>query len=358
MESRKTKEELLGFNDLWTQVIMIPIVSVLLAYLISAGKVKIFSVQYAVISLVTFLFVVIYWTVDRQLILWLRRKMPSPEESVKRLLLTVVLAFGFLFAFHYTGGMLVSRGVEMLFPGPKVEISNGVVLTASLMVTLAAVGIYEAIYLGARWKEAMLRTERAQRESLQSQLDSLKSQVNPHFLFNSLNTLASLIPDDPDHAVDFVQGLAKIYRYILEIQDRELITVREEWKCVEAYLFLLQTRFGDNLKVEVDLPQAAMSLSLVPLAMQMAIENVVKHNVISQRKPLTLRICINAAGKLALENTLQQKDTTASIGKGLNNIRNRYQLITQQEIAVTTTAATFTLELPLISVADYEISHH
>jgi len=356
---KNTNQELLGFNDIWFRTIALPLIIPVLAYLICGGGIPIFSAQFGVGTCITGIFVFIYWSVDRRIILQFRKKLSAPSAAKKRLLFTSLSVLGFLLGFHFTGGLLIGFLAKLLLKDLVLIAKPGIVLAVSFLVTVACLGFYESFYVISRWQKAQLQSEKLQRENVQSQLESLRSQVNPHFLFNSLNTLASLIPEEPELAVDFVQKLSRIYRYILEIRNRELITLREEWECVESYLFLLRTRFGNNLKLEAEIPESAMALYMVPLSLQMLIENAVKHNIISSSRPLTLKVFVNKAGNLTVANPLQRKQSvTDSTGTGLENIRSRYQLISEKEIKVISGPETFTVTLPLIKVSAYEVSDH
>jgi LytS/YehU family sensor histidine kinase len=229
----------------------------------------------------------------------------------------------------------------------------------SIMLCAAVLGVYETMFALSRWKSTLVETEKLRRENVQAQLDTLRSQVNPHFLFNSLNTLTSLVHDNPDLSVEFIQKLSRTYRYVLEIRDRELITLGEEMECVHAYLFLLNTRFGDNLKVNISIPGEAEKLYLAPLSLQLLIENAIKHNVVSNRKPLQIFIEVKDGDTLVVRNNLQKKEQEqAGTRSGLENIRNRYALLVKREIEVKESAEEFTVTLPLIKLEKYASGHH
>jgi len=179
----------------------------------------------------------------------------------------------------------------------------------------------------------------------------LKNQIKPHFLFNSLNTLATLIPEDSEQSVRYVESLAKVYRYILEIKDKKLISLHEELECIQAYLFMLQIRFGDNLKVQINESGLENKHHIVPLSLQLLIENAMKHNIISNKKPLFIDIEKGKNSNLIISNNLQKKEQMMpSTGIGLDNINKRYQMISQQEIDVIVTDSKFSVSIPLISV--------
>ena len=176
----------------------------------------------------------------------------------------------------------------------------------------------------------------------------MKNQVNPHFLFNSLNTLTYLIPEEPDKAVNFVQKLSKVYRYILEIRDQKIVTISDELEFLNAYVFLLKERFGENLNIDIDIPQKYYHSKIVPLSLQILFENVIKHNIISTQKPLMIKVSIQK-DKLIVKNNLQKKNQViSSTSMGLQNIKNRYQFFTKKEVDVIVTADSFLVALPLV----------
>ena len=222
------------------------------------------------------------------------------------------------------------------------------VVTVSLVVNTIVTAIWEAFFLFNQWKQALLNAEKLKKENLQSQFDSLKNQVNPHFLFNSLNTLATIIPENPDQAVEFVQKLSSVYRYLLQYKDYETVDLKTELDCVNAYLFLQKIRFGDNLQVSVTIPQNYINKQIPPLTLQLLVENAIKHNIISQQKPLKVNIYIDDAGLLVTKNNLQKKKSVEGSTKiGLENLMNRFEYIFNQGIDIYDTGEEFIVKVPL-----------
>jgi len=212
-------------------------------------------------------------------------------------------------------------------------------------------GFYLAFYYMNALKKSIKKQELLKRQNVESQLEILKNQVKPHFLFNSLNTLTSLIPEEPDLAVDYVQKLSQVYRYILEIKEKKLIPLQEELDCIKAYLFMLGIRFGKNLQFEIDEAGLNFNHHVVPLSLQLLVENAVKHNIISNKKPLKIKIHKGANGSLLVSNNLQPKDQLMpSTGTGLANIKSRYEILTKDEVEVIQTENDFTVVLPLVVV--------
>jgi sensor histidine kinase YesM len=216
-------------------------------------------------------------------------------------------------------------------------------------------GVYR--YISKPWDEREMRVtiENARQliglkeENIVSQFETLKSQVNPHFLFNSLNVLSSLIFIDQQKAATFVRQLSKVYRYVLDHKDMDLITIRDEFPFLESYLFLIKTRFDQNLEVEIVLPEEKQSLKIAPMVMQLLIENAVKHNIISKAKPLTIKLFIDEHNFLNVYNNLQMKSSIEhSSGMGLENIRKRYEYLTNKKIEILQDEREFRVKIPLL----------
>jgi LytS/YehU family sensor histidine kinase len=209
-------------------------------------------------------------------------------------------------------------------------------------------GIYESIYFMHALKDSIEEKEMLKRESLKAQLNALRTQVNPHFLFNNLNTLSSLIPENPEHAVDFVLQLSKVYRHILEVEDEKSIALKDELEVLNAYTFLLQTRFGTNLKVNIDISAEKLQRKVVPLSLQILMENAIKHNIVSSEKPLQINITADNDSLVISNNLQMKKQVNECTGIGLNNIRNRYKLLSDKPVTVTEHDNNFTVSIPLI----------
>lgn len=195
---------------------------------------------------------------------------------------------------------------------------------------------------------ANTRLIKLEKENLQSQFDVLKQQVNPHFLFNSLNVLSSLIRINSEMAESFTERLAKVYRYVLENKDKDLIPLTTELDFLEAYLFLIRIRFEDKVNVITEINCNNEECFVVPLAIQLLIENAIKHNAFSRKKPLTIRI-FNEGGLLTVENNLQIRETNVvSTGVGLANISKRYSLLTDKPTQFEKTESLFIAKIPLL----------
>ncbi len=196
--------------------------------------------------------------------------------------------------------------------------------------------------------EANTQLIRLQKENLQSQFEVLRQQVNPHFLFNSLNVLTSLIKLEPDLAEKFTEHLSKVYRYVLENKDNDLVNLNTELDFLDAYIFLLNIRFMDKIEVTVSIPDDKKELMILPLALQLLIENAIKHNSMSKKNPLKIEIHIDENNILNVVNNLQEREShMASTGVGLKNIEHRYHLLEMPAPKFIKTETSFVAQIPL-----------
>ncbi len=198
------------------------------------------------------------------------------------------------------------------------------------------------------WRRLAIETERMKKETISAKYETLKSQVNPHFLFNSLNALTNLVYEDADLSAKFIKKLSEVYRYVLETREKELVSLSEELEFVKSYVFLQKIRHEDSLTFKLhDLK--GVDFKVVPLSVQMLVENAFKHNVISNEEPLTVEI-YETDDMLVVENNLQKKNILQeeSSGVGLENIRARYEMLSDKDVLVEDDNELFKVKLPLI----------
>lgn len=252
-----------------------------------------------------------------------------------------------------TGVQLLEK-VKSEFPGTIRMIITGYSDIDAVIDAINKGGVFR--YITKPWDEREMRMTinnarqlfGLQEENIVSQFETLKSQVNPHFLFNSLNVLTSLIYIDQDKAAKFVVQLSRVYRYALENRERDLVELQEEMPFVESYIFLLKTRFENNLIVEMEIGKGEGHKKIAPMVIQMLLENAIKHNVISRSKPLTIRL-ETADGAISVANNLQLKSSTEVSSRiGLENIRKRYEYLTRKKISVSDDNGFFRVEIPLL----------
>lgn len=199
-------------------------------------------------------------------------------------------------------------------------------------------------------EKELLRTARLQKENFEAQLENLKNQVNPHFLFNSLNVLSSLIPTNPEKATEFTTKLSEIYRAFLRNSDKELITLEEELYIAKAYIYLIKTRFGDAIAFKTEVEDESKKMFLPPGALQALLENAVKHNGSTRKDPLMVQIRTED-NLLVVSNKLRPRKAEAEgTGTGLENIKNRYRYLSDKLPVFAKTETEYIAKLPLLSI--------
>ena len=222
-----------------------------------------------------------------------------------------------------------------------------ITMVIEMGITLIIGSIMFSIGFFNSWRAAVLKEEALKRESLAFQYKALKNQVNPHFLFNSLNTLSSLVYKDQETAVRFIKQLSEVYRYVLAQKDKELVTMEEEIEFVEKYTYLQKIRHGDSLSVEINI-EPNKNYAVIPLSIQMLVENAIKHNVVAEEEPLSIKIGIEN-GFLEVINNLNKKNTIETDGgTGLSNLRSRYGYLSDKKIEIIETQTEYIVRIPLI----------
>lgn len=232
------------------------------------------------------------------------------------------------------------------------------VLIKSLMVLFldsVVIAIFYSTRLSNHWMRSIKKNEELKRENLQAKYEVLKNKVNPHFLFNSLNSLSSVIERNPELGSDFVKKLSDIYRYVLEQSDKELVSLDVEMKFVEDYIFLSKIRFGNALSFHSTLLKNT-DIQVVPLGLQTLVENAIKHNIIADDMPLKIEVGIEN-DFIVLKNNIQKKNIIIPDRKphGLENLRNRYTYHTGLLIEISESDEFFTVSLPIIKNKSHEL---
>ncbi len=215
-------------------------------------------------------------------------------------------------------------------------------------ITLIVVAIIEGVYLFRRWKESLVQTEKLKSENLKSQFDSLKAQLDPHFMFNSLNVLSSLVRKDPEKAEHFIDDFAKVYRYVLEVKNEMVVPLHRELQVLDSYLNLQKIRFGDGIIIKRDIHSEHLDQYVPPLSLQELVSNAIKHNEASLKNPLVIEIKSTENG-IIIENNLQlRSEKISSTGTGLTNLRERYRLLTSHRPVFRILDRHYKAEIPLI----------
>ena len=221
------------------------------------------------------------------------------------------------------------------------------ILLIQLIVTIVITSIFYSISFFKAWREAAVNEERYKKESIHYQYKALKNQVNPHFLFNSLNSLTQLVYTDQKQAVKFIKQLSDVYRYVLEHKDNELVLLSEELEFANNYIFLQKIRHDKNLLVDVMVNQPSTS-KVVPMSIQILIENAIKHNEVSEENPLSIQIT-NDDEYVIVKNNLQRiKVIQNSDGIGLNALQRQYERLVSKPIVRIENEEEFIIKVPII----------
>ncbi|HEX2535478.1 MAG TPA: histidine kinase [Chitinophagaceae bacterium] len=351
MPHRKEK-----INDKWFRFLGIPVL-VFLSHVIfySGGEVGSTDEGFNLwqIYLISIVEVVILWEPNRLVIAYFRNRFPGIRQTQQRILgllgtcLSVTVLVRFLNLLFYD--LTRFWGYDL----PAAAYVHGISVALLFMVIVG--GIYETAYYFRKWKQLFSETEALKRENLQTQLDSLKAQINPHFLFNNLSSLVPLIMEDQAKAVTFVNELSSVYRYLLQANTKNLVPLRVELKFISHYFHLLKTRFEEGVELRTDIGERYLDHALPPLTLQILLENAVKHNAVLPRQPLVIHLFTDDSGHLVVRNNLQKKNNLVASNKlGLQNIRTKYELLGAGAVRIRHTPEYFEVTLPLFKQEAYE----
>jgi sensor histidine kinase YesM len=219
----------------------------------------------------------------------------------------------------------------------------------SLIITIVASLFFHAFYFYQELQKNKIKEQKVIAGTASAKFDALKNQLDPHFLFNSLNVLTSLIDENPESAQKFTTALSKVYRYVLEQKNKDLVTVDEELEFAKTYMSLLKMRFEDSIIFEIPEQASNPESKVVPLSLQLLLENAVKHNMVTSSKPLHIKI-YETNNLLVVENNLQPKQIVKkSSGVGLDNIKQRYELLTDRKVNINQQAESFAVAIPMLT---------
>lgn len=283
------------------------------------------------------------WLGCRVIVNFLWKKYPWEKFPVKHLLIEVFAIFSWAMFIMYVG-YLMYKNYDVK---PSEDGQSIVGIAIGILITFLITSIHEGIYFYQQWKENFNLSIKLKKDNLEARYETLKSQLNPHFLFNSLNTLITYVDDNPK-AADYIQNLSDFMRYVLKNREKEVILLQEEITSCEKYMFLQQSRFGKNLEWKVELSEEVLNQFVLPLTIQMLLENAIKHNVISKEKPLFIHVGINTNGMLFVENNKQKKISETSTGIGLRNIFDRYEYLSTEKPEIIETEKSFKVIIPIL----------
>ncbi|WP_179345667.1 histidine kinase [Winogradskyella ursingii] len=218
-----------------------------------------------------------------------------------------------------------------------------------IWITLSIISTFYVVYFYNRYQKNKLKEQKVIAGAASAKFDALKNQLDPHFLFNSLNVLTSLIEENPDNAQKFTTSLSKVYRYVLEQKSKELVTVDEELNFARTYMSLLKTRFEDSIVFEIPDQASNPESKVVPLSLQLLLENAVKHNMVTSSKPLHIKIYEDGNHLVVLNNLQPKQIVKKSSGVGLENIKQRYKLLSERKVIINQREKDFAVAIPMLT---------
>ena len=339
----------LGFDDRLLMLIGIPVMSVAMPFMLE------FNPDHDILpkhlQIIHSLFhVSVFWIAYRNAEIYLHKIYPSFQDSIKRNLLQIVIVL-------ISAPLLkvaLNYSIDFVLNGflpcpPEILPSNIANILRIYFPCLLILSLYEGFFYFNKYKEQFIRNERLEKMHVQSQLAQLRNQVNPHFLFNSLNVLMNLIPVQPDAAMGFLDKLSRFYRHTVNLKDEKLSPIIQELEMAKLYAELLEVRFRDALNFNFPDMQHSTA-KVIPMSLQLLIENAIKHNIVSRSEPLCIDIEITEDHSMLIVcNKLQPKlEAVTSTGIGLSNIRERLAFYTDKELEIDQNEEQFCVRLPLI----------
>lgn len=290
---------------------------------------------------------------------WVHRRAVYGNNILVHFIITTIVVIACMCLLLY----LEDAVYDWIWPGPSVddketELSVRAYLVVNIVVAAFVNSLYYSFFFFARWKAKVIETARLEllshqlkENALQAELQVLKLQLDPHFLFNNFSILTQLIETDRNAAQEFLSNLSRVYRYILTTAKKDVVTLAEEMKFVDLYFHLIRIRHGETIQLSVEITEEDKRKGIPPVTLQLLLENAIKHNISTLRQPLKLSLESLGNGKIAVRNNLQRINIDyKSTGLGLKNIRERYQLLDNVTPEIIETPASFEVVLPLLNL--------
>ncbi len=336
----KYKEDWAGEISMY---IGIPIVGFLLTFIFVDERINYFTITHLYQILVTILITGINWAGCRYIVIKLWNKYPWHIKPVKHILVEVPLMLGFTIGLMALSALVYTYASKTPFNMADFWRDTSIVI----ILVFFLVSYHEALFFYHQWKENFNKSLKLEKENIKAEYNVLKNQVNPHFLFNNLNTLITYVEDN-EEATNYIHNLSDFLRYSLDERNIGVKTLKDELEMVEKYIYLQKSRYGDNLILDINIPSKYYENILPSLSLQMLVENAIKHNIISKNKPLVIKIKIEDSGYLIVENNIQRKQDAISTNRGLNNLINRYSFLSEKNIIISEKNNKFIVKLPLV----------
>lgn len=327
----------------WFKIISIPVVGIIMPLLFyDEGDYK-RLIMWMIISVVlTFIF----WEVGQRVSNNINKKFPIDSLPAKHVIImliffSVVASFAILFVF------LINKVFGNITPIYWAEMKG--IHIVIILCTFFITALHEGIFLFFKWKNSLFIAEKLEKENVIAHYEALKNQVNPHFLFNSLDILSSLIQTRPKDALGYIDQFSKTYRYILDVSNKDTASIREEMEFINSYIYLHKIRFGNNLQFNSSINNNQLNRFIIPLSLQIPVENAIKHNEISDKYPLKISI-YEEDNYIIIKNNLNLKSIKDDLRPiGLKNLEERYRFISNIQPKFYKQNDNFIAEIPIIS---------
>lgn len=333
-------------KDLYYKIVGVPVLALLVIYsynLIAGAQ----RVEWAFTNFLAFCFITIsLWIINRQVQYFIRKQLFTIRSTGLR----IITRFGINILITYVLAFILFRlWNSYLHRSSYNNTSIAALQVISIFLSILTGCIYEIVYLNKEKESDIIKIERTERSKVQAQLDGLKNQVDPHFIFNSLNTLSYLISQNPETAKLFNDTLAKVYRYILIKKEKDLVMLKEEIEFASNYFYLLKLRYQTGLKMTIEFDDIVTeNYMLPPLSVQILIENAIKHNHFTEKLPLDIKVCVIPDKVTVINNRNIKQFEIQSSQIGLKNLGERYKLITGNSISIKDDKEKFIVVLPLL----------
>jgi len=347
--NKEKRLQYIGFNDIWFVVIGMVVLSFVTDYIFANSFAR-YPLKRALTNWgIALMFSILNWSIMRMSFIYLRKRFPKVEQVGKRAIILFFVIVACVCVLDIIGGEVIGY----ILGAPYYFTERFQVLLPIIIICLMMMAIYEAIYFYIQLKQSIREEEQAKQVVVLAQLDALRNQAQPHFFFNSLNTLRDIIDQNSkEDARQFVDKLSDVYRYILDAGNANVISLRDELKFARAYIHIQKERFGSNLKLSSELPETVLDRLIVPMSLQLLLENAIKHNVISRSKPLTINIKTEKE-HLVVSNKIRPKSTQLPSTKiGLINMEKRHALICDKKPLIENNGTEFTVRVPLLQPSD------
>lgn len=315
-----------------------------------------FSSVFAFVSatLITFAMQSLSWHIHTWIDVTLRNRFPNENHNVSRLwfsvFLYILVTSLFITLLYWLYDVSDFLGAEFY------TINYRIALIAGIIINTFITFLHEGMTRFEKWRLAITENEQLKKEYMQSQLLGLKSQINPHFLFNSLNTLSSLINEDEKEAEDFLNEMSKVYRYLLRNNEEELVTLHTELQFIQSYFYLLKMRHGRGIELEINISENDQNKLLPPLTLQMLIENTLNNNVVTKEEPIVTQIALSNDDWLEIRNNLHKKSEDGGLSENIENVTKKFWLLCGKEVSIVEDELQRLIRIPLINETKMKVA--